>query len=141
VSEDVTRDPLVDRLARFRPTSAGIDRDGMLFAAGRASAPRGRAWKILAAVLAISQTATLAGWLAFPRTESPRVSRPIAIEPQSNMPMPPSTESQPMPGSSDGDWARWRDPDNLPSPSAAADPGPSAPTMSIGAGRRVFFIE
>src|SRR5437667_425569 len=44
--EDLTRDPLLQNLARFTPATAGIDRDAMLFAAGRASAPKPYGWKL-----------------------------------------------------------------------------------------------
>src|SRR5262249_5759629 len=62
VSEDLNHDPLVQRLTQLTPSATTIDRDALLFAAGRASAPRTLGWKMLAAALAISQTATLSGW-------------------------------------------------------------------------------
>src|SRR5258707_890347 len=57
--EDLNRDPLLGKLARMRPTNTGIDRDEMLFATGRASAPRAGAWKRPGALLALTQTVTL----------------------------------------------------------------------------------
>jgi len=67
--------PLEDRLSRFTPSPGGLDRDGLLFAAGRASARPGRKWPTVAALLALSQALTLAllvaGTPTPPRTEPP----------------------------------------------------------------------
>lgn len=52
---------LIGKLARFTP--AAVDRDAMLFAAGRASVRPSRSWKWATAVLAVSQAVTLAVWL------------------------------------------------------------------------------
>jgi hypothetical protein len=48
----------LERLSRFTPAS-GLDRDSMLFAAGRASARPGRPWMALAGVLAATQLVSL----------------------------------------------------------------------------------
>jgi hypothetical protein len=52
-------DPLIRRLSRFTPDSAGLDRDAFLFAAGRASARPNRRWMALTGALAASQVITL----------------------------------------------------------------------------------
>jgi hypothetical protein len=52
-------DPVTDRLARFTPSPAGLDRDALLFEAGRRSARAWRWWPAVAAVLAASQAVTL----------------------------------------------------------------------------------
>ncbi len=49
---------LLERLSRFTPAS-GLDRDGLLFAAGRASARPGRPWMALTGVLAATQLLSL----------------------------------------------------------------------------------
>lgn len=76
MSENVTSDPRIPRLARFTPTTAGIDRDAILFAAGQASASTGRVWKLATATLAISQSTMIGVWL-FGSTAPPTpVERP-----------------------------------------------------------------
>ena len=50
-------EPLAERLSRFTPDGAGLDRDSLLFAAGRASARPSRRWQALAAALAASRAA------------------------------------------------------------------------------------
>jgi len=52
-------------LSRFTPDGTGLDRDGLLFAAGRASARPNRRWAALAAGLAACQLLTLT--LLWPR--------------------------------------------------------------------------
>ena len=49
-----------DSLSRFTPSLGDLNRDALLFAAGRASARPDRKWPTLAALLALSQTLTLA---------------------------------------------------------------------------------
>jgi hypothetical protein len=81
MSEDLTA-----KLARFTPT--GLDRDAVLFAAGRAAGRR-TVWKWLTAALAISNAVTLVA-LAWPKptpavmtepNSPPAVSSPSAEEP------------------------------------------------------------
>jgi hypothetical protein len=62
-------EPLAERLSRFTPDGTGLDRDALLFAAGRASVRPRRAWPLLAALLAASQVLTLA--LLWPRPSPP----------------------------------------------------------------------
>ena len=59
------------RLSRFTPDPGGLDRDALLYAAGRASARPSRAWPALAAALAVTQVLTLA--LLRPRPAPPAV--------------------------------------------------------------------
>jgi hypothetical protein len=70
-------EPLPERLSRFTPDATGLDRDALLFAAGRASAPPHRGWAVLAGVLAASQVLTLALLWSRP---APRASI-VATEP------------------------------------------------------------
>ena len=62
-----------DGLSRFTPSLGGLNRDELLFAAGRASARPDRKWPTLAALLALSQALTLAllctGTPTLPRAE------------------------------------------------------------------------
>ena len=45
-----------ERLSRFTPDGAGLDRDALLFAAGKASARPNRRWRILCSALATSRS-------------------------------------------------------------------------------------
>ena len=71
----MSNDPLADRLSQFTPDGSGLDRDALLFAAGRASARPERRWKALAGILATLQVVTLA-ILLWPR-DLPRADQPI----------------------------------------------------------------
>src|SRR5438270_112330 len=53
-------EPIIERLSRFTPDGSGLDRDALLFAAGRASIRPNRAWMAIAGALAASQVLTLA---------------------------------------------------------------------------------
>ena len=79
-------EPLAERLSRFTPDAGKLDRDALLFAAGRASARPGRRWMALAGALAASQLLTLL--FLWPRTplrgltsRSPSSAPPVAVEP------------------------------------------------------------
>ena len=63
-------DPLVRKLSLLTPNGTGLDRDALLFAAGRASARPNRRWIALVGALATSQLLTLGG-LLWPRHEQP----------------------------------------------------------------------
>jgi hypothetical protein len=75
----MSRDPL-DKLARFTPAAGGLDRDELLFRAGRASARTPRGWKVAAGVLATTQAATLALWLG--GGSGPPPTAPTAVAPE-----------------------------------------------------------
>lgn len=83
-------DPLADRLSRFTPDAGGLDRDGLLFAAGCASARPNRAWKALAALLAVAQALSLV--LLWPRPVPPP-DGPAALPPAEVAPPPSAPES------------------------------------------------
>jgi hypothetical protein len=131
VSEELNRDPLVQKLARLTPSSSAVDRDALLFAAGRASAPKTRGWKLLSVVLAVSQAATLALWIAAsglgtPRTEIPRTIGPEEVSPgllESPVPQPASAETY-------ASLSRQLEKGGLPKPEPFADPLPAHPTWS-----------
>lgn len=52
-------EPLEERLSRFTPDATGLNRDALLFAAGRASGRPSRGWQALASVLAALQLLTV----------------------------------------------------------------------------------
>src|SRR5262245_39161074 len=70
-------DPVIDKLARFTPADR-LDRDDLLFRAGRASAPGRRTWMVLAGILVVSQIVTLSVWFTQPGTvEVVREAQPV----------------------------------------------------------------
>jgi len=76
-------------LSRFTPSPVGLDRDAVLFAAGRASARPGRKWPTLAALLALSQALTLALLVTGTQTAPVPLALPAPNEPgESVSPMP-----------------------------------------------------
>jgi hypothetical protein len=66
---------LAERLSRFTPDVSTLNRDELLFAAGRASAPPARRWQLCASGLALTQIAMLLLWL--PGQGDP-LGRPLA---------------------------------------------------------------
>jgi hypothetical protein len=52
-------EPFLERLNRFSPDAGRLNRDELLFAAGRSSARPGRGWKMLASALAATQALSL----------------------------------------------------------------------------------
>jgi len=72
-------EPLAEHLSRFTPDATGLDRDALLFAAGRASVRTHRKWQALVAALTLSQALTLVG--LWPRTPAPaQTSAPVVVE-------------------------------------------------------------
>ena len=82
----------VTNLARFTPRRAS--RDGLLFAAGRASAPSRRPWQAATALLCVTQVVTVGLWQSPTRPAPP----PTPSEPPAVVPAP--AEWQPPPPSS-----------------------------------------
>jgi hypothetical protein len=97
-------DPVIDKLTRFTPTDR-LDRDELLFRAGRASAPGRQVWIVLVGILAASQVTTIALWYTQPR--------PVEIVPE--VPIPADAPSPPrfVPDSYGSLRATW-DGDRLP---------------------------
>lgn len=132
MSEDLTRDPLVQKLSRFTPSSSSVDRDAMLFAAGRASAPRTAGWKVLVSALALSQTATLAIWFVGRLFETPQRQTVPGIANYEEI--SPAFKEAPvqLPASVDTYASLWRqlEESGLPRPEPFADPLPAHPALS-----------
>jgi hypothetical protein len=64
-------EPFLEPMSRFTPSSGTLDRDALLFAAGRASARPNRAWVGVASVLAGTQVLSLALlWPGLPDREN-----------------------------------------------------------------------
>ena len=87
----------VERLSRFTPAAGALDRDTLLFAAGRASARPNRAWIALAVGLVATQALTLV-LLLWP-SAPPAAPPPAAAAPPPAAPAPPvSPDSSESPG-------------------------------------------
>ena len=90
-------DDVIDALKRLKP--AAPDRDAILLAVGRASAPRSPAWKWLACGLMAMQLATAALWMR-PAPVPPSAERPPdPIPAESVEPKPDSPPTPPEPNS------------------------------------------
>src|SRR5262249_33679025 len=94
-----------ERLSRFTPQGAGLDRDGLLFAAGRASARPNRWWVALTALLALSQTLTLV--CLWPRPVPPAARPTIEPGPAEPAPAPPYQGAEPLAAAAEP-WALHR---------------------------------
>jgi hypothetical protein len=84
---------VIAKLGQFTPAT-GLDRDELLFRAGRASAPSARGWKVAAGLLVVGQLATAVAWAAWPRPEPTIVRVPVEVpvsppdEPSDYPPLP-----------------------------------------------------
>jgi hypothetical protein len=127
----LTPDPTLARLARFSPAPPALDRDELLFQAGRASARPGRAWKSAVAVLVVAQVTTLALWLGSPSHPAP-VPGPETVRTPTPSSAPAS--DHPLDASSYAALVRW-DGDSLP-PAGEAAPAASDPVLSVSDGHQ-----
>lgn len=114
-------EPFLERLSRFTPDAGALDRDTLLYAAGRASARPNRAWITLAAVLAVTQALSLV--LLWPRPAPPVVQQPPPVAQPPSPPEPPNSDSPDNPDI----WSVG--PGRL--GSASEDRLPSAPGVTI----------
>lgn len=124
---------LIDTLARFTP-AAGLNRDELLFRAGRASAPSARWWKRATAAIAVTQAVTLALLLRPPEPQ------PVAAPPAA-APAPPDAEpAPPLPPSSYLVLSHaWESDNALPPPAAPASG--DRPAKPLTAGSRATLID
>jgi len=94
---NASNDPIVERLRQFTPECRGLDREALLFAAGRASVRPSRRWMVLAGALAACQLVSLG--LLWPRTSGPasapsgRSPTSVAGAPSVERPRDPDTAS------------------------------------------------
>jgi len=129
---------VIAKLGQFTPAS-GLDRDELLFRAGRASAPSPRLWKIAAGLLAVGQLVTAATWIAWPRPEPTIVRVPVETplnEPTDYHPLPtgkPGASSYFVMSRSVSDGA-------LPMPEPSGDSS-AEPSVVLTAGWRSGSIE
>jgi hypothetical protein len=91
-------EPLEARLGRFTPDVTGLNRDALLFAAGRASVRPRRRWQALAGALAASQLLTLVClWPPTPSSpplETPFVASESLLPDRTPMPAPKPDPSE-----------------------------------------------
>jgi hypothetical protein len=113
----------IERLSRFTPDAAGLDRDALLFKAGRASARPNRRWQAVCATLMTTQLLTL-GLVFWPRPEvvlpeRSAVSMPVAEAPRA-APVAPYWQQRDLAVASDG---------NLPAPPLSSQMQPGEPPL------------
>lgn len=130
-------DPMTDRLTRFTPNPAGLDRDALLFAAGRQSVRGSRLWPVLAGLLAVSQAVTLVVLWPGPKPEP--VSAPVVPAPPAVRPTPEPPATIPEPSRSPDVWSVGTPLDVVqggPPPAAAGEFVPPGPVLTVGSVRR-----
>jgi hypothetical protein len=119
--------PIAELLSRFTPDGTGLDRDALLFAAGRASARPNRAWIVLTTCLALSQAFTLAA-LTF------RSAGPVQSAPSRDAVVPAAPDVPPASPPADGPLALWPRAgaglDDVPRPTGVDDLVPDAPPLT-----------
>ena len=125
-------DPFAASLSKFTPDASGLDRDALLFAAGRASAPPRRGWMALAVVMAASQ---LVAWtlLGFQSAHSPGVPTPDSGSMAVPNPMP-SERPSPSPDRDGQSYSPLRAQalaaeDQLPAPEPIEQLAPAEPPL------------
>jgi hypothetical protein len=91
-----------ERLIRFTPDAGRLERDALLFAAGRASARPNRGWMTLAALLASTQVLSLV--LLWPPAAPPGPGSPAPV---AGAPALPATveRARPQPSADPGLWS------------------------------------
>jgi hypothetical protein len=89
-------DPVTDQLGRFTPSAPGLDRDAILFAAGRRAGRGGWLWKAAAGLLAVSQAVTLVAlWPKAPAVVVPEAPAPAVGPTAGPEPEPPPVSLPP----------------------------------------------
>jgi hypothetical protein len=101
-------EPIIEALSRFTPDPGNLDRDALIFAAGRASVRPGRGWKVVAALLAGTQVLSLV--LLWPHSRHPggEVSVNIAAAP---VPSPVLEPRKTAPPGSSNVWSARASPE------------------------------
>jgi hypothetical protein len=119
-------EPLAEILSRFTPNATDLNRDALLFAAGRASVRPRRGWQALAGVLAASQLLTLL--CLWPRT--PPVSVPNTTPFAASEPSRPGSAVEPDPSAWGALLQRMKETDlDYPTPSSDQPMVPPDPPL------------
>ena len=117
-------DPLAAKLAGLAPARPGLNRDRVMFDAGRASARPNRWWKVACLTLAVGQAT--AGLLLLRRNDRPAAP-----------PVPPAPAAEPAsrvepPASGTWGWLRTHG-DEMPASSPAEVGPPAGPPLTAAA--------
>jgi hypothetical protein len=94
-------EPFLERLSRFTPDAGSLERDALLFAAGRGSARPNRMWMTLAALLASTQVLSLV--LLWPQPMS-RIDGSSLFTATPPMPRPATESAAPEAPANTGLW-------------------------------------
>ncbi|MFQ3652280.1 MAG: hypothetical protein SNJ75_18345, partial [Gemmataceae bacterium] len=81
-------DELIQRLSRLTPAGKLPDRDALMYQAGRASVPSAAPWQRAVALLALTQTLTLALWWVCPLRSPPPTASLVVPAPVESTPQP-----------------------------------------------------
>jgi hypothetical protein len=123
-------DPMTERLSRFTPNAAGLDRDAILFAAGRQSARTKWFWPTIAGLLAVSQAITfVALWPRSLETMPPEALPAASTSPE--LTLPPASPPPDV-------WTAGSRPDVLQKESSPMNGEyvPPGPALSVASGLR-----
>ena len=123
-------EPFAERLSRFTPDAGGLDRDALLFAAGRASVRPGRRWIVLAGALAASQLLTLLFlWPHTPHQGADAPRSPFAPAPSVAVESPPLSSESADPRAWAVNQRLLTEPGDLPPPTGLDDLVPDDPPL------------
>ena len=125
---------MTDDFARLTPAHK-LDRDALLFQAGRASARPGRSWKLACLALLAGHIAWVVAWRDRAPVLVPVVARPIA--PPSPPTLAPDTVPE-APSPSAGVEAFRRRIELPPMSLPSDDPAPSGPVLTAGTDLRTL---
>jgi hypothetical protein len=84
----------LERLSRFMPDAGGLDRDALLFAAGRGSARPNRGWITLATLLLNTQALSLVLLWTHPTPPAASYAVPVAVVPEPPATLDPRTSGR-----------------------------------------------
>jgi hypothetical protein len=119
-------EPIIQRLSQFTPDGSSLDRDALLFAAGRASVRPNRGWMAAAGVLAACQLLTLV--LLWPQSPISGTQLVATTAGPAKVVMPPSSPDASELVIMNRRWLASKDGDLLPS-GPTADLVPAAPPL------------
>jgi hypothetical protein len=86
-------EPFLERLSQLTPSAGALDRDALLFAAGRSSARPNRGWMTLATFLASTQALSLVLLLSHQTRPAADRSLQVATLPESRTMIEPQTSA------------------------------------------------
>ena len=91
---------ILERLSRFTPNAGELDRDALLFAAGRNSVRPNRGWKAVTSLLTVTQALSLALlWPSPNLTTGPSATSVAGVPRSRQAPDHVGTEADPLPPS------------------------------------------